>query len=55
MRRAAAVGLVILLLAELLAACLPTGGKFGCPQVQPRPEFSGSPMAPASEIQETEE
>lgn len=55
MRRAAAAGLAVLLLAGLLAACLPTGGVFGYPGSRPRPEFAGSPMLPAARIQETEE
>lgn len=55
MRRTVAAGLVILLLVELLAACLPTGGVFGYPGSRPRPEFAGSPMLPAARIQETEE
>ena len=48
MRRAAAAGLAVLLLAGLLAACLPTGGVFGYPGSRPRPEFAGSPMMPAA-------
>ena len=55
MRRAVMVVLVIMMLAGLLTACLPAGGSFGYPEKQPRPEFSGSPMAPAAEIQEMEE
>lgn len=34
-----------LLLAVLLAGCLPEGGIFGHGDSSPRPEFEGSPMA----------
>lgn len=34
-----------LLLAVLLAGCLPEGGIFGHGGSSPRPEFAGSPMA----------
>lgn len=55
MRRLMVTGAVILLLAGWLAGCLPTGGLFGMPEKQPRPEFSQSPMAPAAQIQERTE
>lgn len=52
MRRRVVIGAVILLLAGWLAGCLPTGGPFGMPEKQPRPEFAQSLVAPAAQIQE---
>ena len=50
-----AAGAVLLLEVVLLTACLPQGGVFGHGDKTPRPEFPGSPMAPAVQIQKSEE
>lgn len=55
MRKLRAAGAALLLEVVLLTACLPQGGVFGHGDKTPRPEFPGSPMAPAVQIQKREE
>lgn len=49
------MAVAVLLLAAVLSGCRPTGRLFGHGDTVPRPEFPGSPMAPAAQIQEREE